>query len=400
MAFLGRVNSQGALIDCEVFCGRAAMGQTQQDSACQARKDEASALVPRRKGSRTFIKTCDKDSLVRCMGSPSTVRYVGSSGSCSEVNSLDETEISTLRCCSDLSLGTLMSSKTIEGVRVGELGEDAELQTESETVCLHLGSTSSSASSDRSSSSGTSYSSSRSGNSTDKDSTTSMCSWEEAMSQDGGMLSPLEEPLSHSLPSLRLGSDGGGSPPLTYTRRIAPLQIQRSAGEAYENWLSGKQRQCQYKLQAKQAEIQVQRQRTELRQRLAKEKYEQWCQQKAQQAASAPKPAKPANTASTAKPSQPAQLSTQKNAASVQHHLQEWEMQKLRQLEQRRQEQRNAERRRLEEKAVRRSQAEEAFSRWMSNVAQRPKPVPASQGMKSLRGTVSDIFINPKQWVD
>ncbi|XP_043662096.1 uncharacterized protein LOC122626054 [Drosophila teissieri] len=393
MAFLGRVNSQGTLIDREVFCDRAAMGQPQQDAAGPAREEEPVVLLPRRKGSRTYIKTCDKDSLVRSMGSPSTVRYVGSSGSSSEVSSLDETETesSTLRCCSDLSLslGTLTSNKTLEGPRVGELGEDIELQTESETVCLHLGSPSSGTSSDRSSSSGRSYSSSRSGNSSDKHSTTSMCSWEEAMSRNDCMLSPLEEPLSHSLPSLRLGSDGG-SPPLTYTRRIEPLRIQRSAGMAYENWLSGKQRQSQYKLQAEQAEREAQRQQTELRQRLAQEKYEQWCRQKAQQTASTLKPAKIA---------QPTQ-GDQKNPASVQHHLQEWEMQKLRLLEQRRQEQRNAERRRQAEKEVRRTQAEEAFSRWMSNVAQRPKPVPASQGMKSLRGTVSDIFINPKQWVD
>ncbi|XP_039502688.1 uncharacterized protein LOC120458908 [Drosophila santomea] len=386
MAFLGRVDSQGTLVDREVF------SPSQQDSAGPAREDEPVVLLPRRKGSRTYIKTCDKDSLVRSMGSPSTVRYVGSSGSSSEVNSLDETETSTLRCCSDLSLslGTFKSNQAIEGPRTGELGEDIELQTESETVCLHLGSPGSSISSDRSSSSGRSYTSSRSDNSADKDSTTSMCSWEEAMSRDDSMLSPLEEPLSHSLPSLRLGSDVG-SPPLTYTRRIEPLHIQRAAGMAYENWLSGKQRQCQYKLQAEQAEREAQRQRTEVRQRLAKEKYEQWCRQKAQQTATTSKPAKPA---------QATQLPPQKNTASVQHHLQEWEMQKMRLLEQRRLEQRNAERRRQAEKAARRTQAEEAFSRWMSNVAQRPKPVPSSQGMKSLRGTVSDIFINPKQWVD
>ncbi|XP_039152998.1 uncharacterized protein LOC6731096 [Drosophila simulans] len=387
MAFLGKVNSQGTLIDHEVFC---MTHPSRQDSAGQAREMGASVLLPRRKGSRTFIKTCDKDSIVRSMGSPSTVRYVGSSESSSEVNSLGETETSTLRCCSDLSLGTLKSTKTIEGPHVGELGEDIELQTESETVCLHLGSPSSSTSTDRSSCSDRSCPSLRSVSSSDKDSTTSMCSWEEAMSQDDSMLGPLQLPLSHSLPSLRLGSSVG-SPPLTYTRRIEPLHIRRSAGEAYENWLSAKQRQCQYKLQAQQAEKEAQRQRAELRQRLAKEKYEQWCQRKAQQTTSTAKPTKP---------DRPAQLPPQKNMASVQHHLQEWELHKLRLLEQRRLEQRNAERRRQEEQAARRSQAEEAFSRWMSNVAQRPKPVPSSQGMKSLRGTVSDIFINPKQWVN
>jgi len=95
MAFLGRVNNQGTFVDCEVFCGH------QQDSAGSLREEEASVLLPRKKGSRTYIKTYDKESLLRTMGSPSTVRYVGSSVSSSEVNSLDENGIS---CFEDLGV--------------------------------------------------------------------------------------------------------------------------------------------------------------------------------------------------------------------------------------------------------------------------------------------------------
>ncbi|XP_016963267.1 coiled-coil domain-containing protein 34 [Drosophila biarmipes] len=374
MAFLGRVNNQGTFIDCEAFCGH------QQDSAGSFREDEASALLPRPKGSRTYIKTYDKESLLRSMGSPSTVRYVGSSVSSSEVTSLDETETSTLRCGSDVSLGH-------HDGQLGE-GEDLALQTESETLCLELDSPSSSQSSG---SSRTPSSTSCSPSSSDKGSTTSMCSWEEAMSRDESMLPPQELPQGLSLPSLHLGSNGvARSPPLTYTRRLDPIRVQRSAGEAYENWLSGKRRQCQYRLQAEQAEREEQRERIALRQRLAKEKYEQWCQQKAQKV----------NSSSPKNTQVPVHIPARKNPASVQHHLQEWELQKMRLIEQRRQELRSAERRREHEKTIRRQQAEQAFSRWMSNVAQRPKPVPSSQGMKSLRGTVSDIFINPNQWVD
>ncbi|XP_037710166.1 coiled-coil domain-containing protein 34 [Drosophila subpulchrella] len=370
MAFLGRLNNQGTFIDCEVFCGH------QQDSAGCLREDEASVLLPRTKGSRTYIKTYDKESLLRSMGSPSTVRYVGSSVSSSEVNSLDETETSTLRCCSDVSLGHRED-------------EDLALQTESETLCLDLDSPSSSQSSGSSRTpSSTSCSSSAS---SDKDSTTSMCSWEEAMSRGESMLPPVETPQDLSLPSLHLGSNGyGGSPPLTYTRRLDPIRVQRSAGEAYENWLSGKRRQCQYRLQAEQAAREEQRERIALRQRLAKEKYEQWCQQKAQKA----------NLSSPKSNQIPTAIPARKHSTSVQHHLQEWELQKLRLVEQRRQELRNAELRREQERIIRREQAEQAFNRWMSNVAQRPKPVPASQGIQSLRGTVSNIFINPNQWID
>uniref|UniRef100_A0A6P4EE92 MAP7 domain-containing protein 1 n=1 Tax=Drosophila rhopaloa TaxID=1041015 RepID=A0A6P4EE92_DRORH len=365
MAFLGRVDSQGALIDCEVF-----NFQPQQNPACPPGEDEASGRLPQRKGSRTYIKTYDKDSPLPSMGSPSTVRYVGSSVSSSETHSLDETESSTLRCSSLGSLGTLATM-------VGH-HEDG---LESESLCLDLDSPSSSPASGSSSRS----TSSREGSSGDKDSTTSMCSWEEAMSRE-------EEPHSFSLPSLRLGSEGGGggggfaSPPLTYTRRLDPLHMERSADDAYENWLSGKRRQCQCRLRQEQAEREAQRERTALRQRLAKGEYERWCQQKARQA----------------KPSPPAQIPQPKANAPAQHHqhLQKWELEKIRLAERRRLEQRDVERQREQEKALRRQQAEQAFRRWMSNVAQRPKPVPTSQGIQSLRGTVSDIFINPNQWVD
>ncbi|KAH8353735.1 hypothetical protein KR084_013023 [Drosophila pseudotakahashii] len=378
MAFLGRVDRQGTLINCEVFCGRLAKIQPQQDSACPLREDGASVLLPRKKGSRTYIKTYDKDSLLRSMGSPSTVRYVGSSVSSSEVNSLDETETSTLRCSSAVSLGALETMQTTT-----EQHDDLDLLTESETLCLAMDTPSSSS---QSSGSGSSRSSSsRDDQPTDKDSTTSMCSWEEAMSRG-------EMPLSFSLPSLRLGSHGG-SPPLTYTRRLDPIRVQRSANEAYENWLSGKRHQCRFRLQAEQAEREEQRQRVALRQRLAKEKYQEWCHQKARQVnLTSSKPARPAQI--------PIPIPPRKNDASVQHHLQQWELQKMRMVEQRRQELRIAEQRRQQEKIKRRQQAEQAFDRWMSNVAQRPKPVPSSQGIQSLRGTVSDIFINPNQWVD
>ncbi|XP_017110409.1 uncharacterized protein LOC108134568 [Drosophila elegans] len=362
MAFLGRVNSEGALTDCEVFCSRLANHQPQPQeipTIPTRRGTETKGLLPQAKGSRTYIKTYDKDSQLRSMGSPSTVRYVGSSVSSSEVHSLDETETSTLRCCSLVSSGTLATM----------VGEDLDVDLDNPSSSP---SSSSSPESSRSTSS-------RGGRSSDKDSTASMCSWEEAM----------------SLPSLRLGvgSDGaGGSPPLTYTRRLDPLRVERSADEAYENWLSGKRRQCQYKLRAEQAEREAQREQMALRQRMAKEKYEQWCRQKASSSAS--------KAAQAAQAARPVQVPPRTTAASAENHLQAWELQKLRLAEQRRMELRSAERRRQQEKLLRRQQAEQAFQRWMSNVAQRPKPVPTSQGMQSLRGTVSDIFINPNQWVD
>ncbi|XP_017048894.1 coiled-coil domain-containing protein 34 [Drosophila ficusphila] len=374
MAFLGRVNSEGTLIDCEVFSGRLSKIQPQQSYA----EDGADALLPRPEGSRTLIRTYDEDSLLRSMGSPSTVRYVGSSVSSSETPSLDETETSTLRCSSRGSAGTLVCHHKHH--------ECPDQESVSETLCLDLDNPSSSPSSSSTPSSSSSRGSSRSSSS--KDSTTSMCSWEEAMSRGESLLAPPEDPLSLSLPSLRLGSHGG-SPPLTYTRRLDPHRVERSANEAFENWLSGKRRNCQLKARAEQVAREEQRERTALRQRLAKEKYEQWCQQKARQAIDG-----------HSRVSQSTRVSPGKEEASVKHQIQEWELQKIRLAEQRRLELRNAERRKQQEQRIRQEEAEQAFQRWMNNVAQRPKPVPSSQGIQSLRGTVSKIFINPNRWVD
>ncbi|XP_034138589.1 uncharacterized protein LOC117590229 [Drosophila guanche] len=47
---------------------------------------------------------------------------------------------------------------------------------------------------------------------------------------------------------------------------------------------------------------------------------------------------------------------------------------------------------------ARRQLADGAFSRWMENVHTRPKPVPFNQGIDSLRGTASKIYINPNEW--
>jgi len=39
-----------------------------------------------------------------------------------------------------------------------------------------------------------------------------------------------------------------------------------------------------------------------------------------------------------------------------------------------------------------------AWQKWMSNVYDKPKPVPMNQGIDSLRATVSQIYTNPVPW--
>ncbi|XP_017020810.1 coiled-coil domain-containing protein 34 [Drosophila kikkawai] len=368
MAFLGHIDNLGTMVSRELLSGGAAMNQPHQDD---------SETI---EGSRTYIKTYDQGSLLQAMGSPSTVRYVGSSESSSEVNSLDETECSTLHRCLLQSQRTLLAEHE-------EYADDQGLDTGSETICLQLESPRSTSSNASCSSS----SSSRGSDAQEKSSTTSMCSWEEAMSRGESMRhsSSQEETRDFSMPSLHLGSDRG-SAPLTYTRRLHSQRLERPANEAYENWLSAKQQQAKYRRQAEQKNREEQQQRTELRQRLSQERYEQWCRQKAQQ-----------SHGTRSKQEQPSRTPPSKSkGTTTKTNLQQWELEKLRLAEQRRLQVEIAERRRQQENRQRQQQAENAFQRWMSHVDQRPKPVPSNQGINSLRGTISNLYINPNRWVN
>lgn len=48
---------------------------------------------------------------------------------------------------------------------------------------------------------------------------------------------------------------------------------------------------------------------------------------------------------------------------------------------------------------VRRQQAAEQFEIWLESAPQRPKPVPLNKGIYSLRGTISNLYVNPQPWV-
>ncbi|XP_020803954.1 coiled-coil domain-containing protein 34-like [Drosophila serrata] len=327
MAFLGHIDCEGTMISRELFCSGGSKNQSQQDD------------IETIEGSRTYIKTFDQKSLLQAMGSPSTVRYVASSESSSEMHSLDETESSIFRRCLLESQRTLLAENE-------EYADDQELETE--TICLHLGSPRSSSGSNNTSSNRSSNS--RESEDQEKSSTTSMCSWEEAMSRGE---SSQEETRNFSVPSLHLGSHRG-SAPMTYTRRLHPQRLERPADEAYENWLSAKQQQAKYRRQAEQKSKEEQLQRAELRQRLSQERFP------------------------------PAAMGAGKTEAGGEEASAAA----------------NAEQRRQQENLKRQQQADQAFQRWMSHVDQRPKPVPSSQGINSLRGTISELYINPNRWVD
>lgn len=61
-----------------------------------------------------------------------------------------------------------------------------------------------------------------------------------------------------------------------------------------------------------------------------------------------------------------------------------------------RKQQEEQQRRELEEQ--RRKAAAEAWDKWLADAAKKPKPVPLNRGIFTLRGTISDIFVNPNEW--
>ncbi|SPP86019.1 coiled-coil domain-containing protein 34 [Drosophila guanche] len=374
MAFLGRLNSRGVLINWEIFSGNRSCALKSPPNDDQS-VEESVENVPLSKGSRTYIKTYDDEKTVSAMGSPSTVRYMGKFISSKKGNSTYEKDVSTPRYCAA-----------------------QETETEAETLPEEDG---------RSSYNSSQYEDSQAMGDLmlDKDSTTSVCSWDEIISEETSSSPCMADDPCLSIPSLKIRSQTeteaeseGYSP--TYSQTIKALKLERPVKEAYDTWLSAKRQQKQYKAQAeRQKEVELKKNIAE-RQKMAKESYERWCAAKSLQ-----KSASSSKTSLTTPPNKPVQnksksASAPRLDAAAQRRLQEWEMEKVKQAEKRRLQQQREAARRHQETLLRHKQADEAFEKWMQNVSQRPKPVPLNQGLASLRGTISELYINPNEWVD
>lgn len=79
--------------------------------------------------------------------------------------------------------------------------------------------------------------------------------------------------------------------------------------------------------------------------------------------------------------------------------VEDWWLKKQQQHQAQREEKRRALVSKALEQERRKELAQMAWVRWMSNVDEKPKPVPLNQGMDSLRGTISPLYINPKPWL-
>jgi len=84
---------------------------------------------------------------------------------------------------------------------------------------------------------------------------------------------------------------------------------------------------------------------------------------------------------------------------NTKNRLQKWEQAKREQQQQEKQRliRLQCNKQKLEEE--RRQRRQGAWQNWMKQVDKRAKPVPLNQGFDTLRGTISNIYINPVQWV-
>lgn len=231
-------------------------------------------------------------------------------------------------------------------------------------------------------------------------SSASTCSWTDMY---GGALQPSDS-RSNIVPSLSLNlSTTSSSGSTTYFRNCDDKKERQ--GQAYQEWVKRKERQKQEKKQAAIQERQKRDAETAMRQRLAKERYQEWIRQKElQQKKEASSSAKSSSSSASYQSNSSIPIVNKRQVSKEtteadKKRREQWErMKKM-------QEARERERVRLlritqqKLEAQRKEKSDGAWKNWMKSVGKRAKPVPLNQGFDSLRGTIANIYINPNQWV-
>ncbi|XP_022226037.2 uncharacterized protein LOC111076521 isoform X2 [Drosophila obscura] len=84
---------------------------------------------------------------------------------------------------------------------------------------------------------------------------------------------------------------------------------------------------------------------------------------------------------------------------TINQELECWRLKKIEIQRAKRREQQLAALKNEEEIFNRQKKSEMALKKWFSTVHTKPKPVPMNQGVDSLRGTISKLYVNPQPWV-
>ncbi|XP_017098835.2 inner centromere protein A [Drosophila bipectinata] len=245
------------------------------------------------------------------------------------------------------------------------------------------------------------------------DSSVSTCSWTDMY---GEALQPSDN-RSNVVPSLSLAS--ASSDTSTFYKNLEEVK-ERHGQAAYEDWKARKEAQKQQKILAAKREREKREAETALRQKLAQERFQEWCRRKEQQQQKEQKaPARKLapNSANLSQSSSGNSSATSsisgKGLGSLKlagparqvapevtkSRLKEWERLKLEQQQRERERLRKKQEFKKKQEDERKMRSQGAWNNWMKQVDRRAKPVPLNQGFDTLRGTISNIYINPVQWV-
>ncbi|EDV57886.1 inner centromere protein A [Drosophila erecta] len=211
---------------------------------------------------------------------------------------------------------------------------------------------------------------------------------------------------SNVVPSLKLASVVSDSS--TYYKQITEEHKERQGQETFEDWKARKAAEKQKNLLAAKQEREKREAEAALRQKCAQERFQEWCRHKEQQQQQkkAPTSSPPGSSNYSPSTSSLGSISgsstgpTRKVPAELaKKRLQEWERVKKEQQQLERERLRRLQGNKQKEEEERRQRSQGAWQNWMKQVDKRAKPVPLNQGFDTLRGTISNIYINPVQWV-
>ncbi|XP_017155380.1 stress response protein NST1 [Drosophila miranda] len=217
----------------------------------------------------------------------------------------------------------------------------------------------------------------------------STCSWNRAY----GPAFQASEGRSNYLPTLSLISRD--SECSTFYKSLEETKERDSLN--FEKWKQHKADQMQKKLLAAKREREQRQREMAERAEKSKKKFDEWCLRKEQQKLREKKSLFHVNQTTRGGSQRPATL-RKETPEEAKERIKEWERRKMEQLQRERDRLRREREQRVEEEKKRIELAEAAYTKWMETIESRPMPVPLNQGFATLRGTVSDIFINPNKW--
>ncbi|XP_053676267.1 coiled-coil domain-containing protein 34-like [Anopheles nili] len=194
---------------------------------------------------------------------------------------------------------------------------------------------------------------------------------------------------------------GGGDADLNYESEprndIISVKIQtkkrESDPEAYLKWLKAKNeevRKIRQKTDLTKQECEKQKQlEEEMRKEMSKEKIKQWMDRKK----------KENDKNKTKSPDEREQsISSEYFQCSTDSNFKSWLSRVKKREEEKKNQESAAKQMEDKERDEKKKLSQEVYRRWLKTAHNKPKPVPLNQGLNSLRGTVSKIFINPEPW--